>query len=82
MKSLGKHKRPATTHSYEDQLKTKIGRYAAKNGSTHAMEKFSTELGWSVPESNSLEFQASLPYMCKGSHQEEGPESSSFVRRA
>ncbi len=46
MKTLGKRKRSATTHDYDDHLKTKIGRYAAENGNASTVTKFSKDLGW------------------------------------
>ena len=47
----GLRKRSQTTHSYSDEMKTKIGRYAAENGNSYAITKFSNKLGWVVPES-------------------------------
>lgn len=57
MKSLGKRKRSASTHNYSDQVKTKIGRYAAENGNSHTVAKYSKKLGWSVPESTVRNFK-------------------------
>lgn len=45
------------TQSYEDELKTKIGRYAAENGNSRALTKFSRELGWAVPKSTIRSFK-------------------------
>lgn len=46
-----KRKQASSTHSYSDEVKVKIGRYAAENGNSHTVAKYSKELGWSVPES-------------------------------
>ena len=56
---LGKRKR-VSTHDYEDEIKTKIGRYAAENGpygNSKAVAKFSEVLGWKVPESTVRNFK-------------------------
>ena len=36
---LRKWKHSPTTHSYSDEMKTKIGRYAAENGNSYAITK-------------------------------------------
>ena len=33
-----------------DEMKTKIGKYAAENGNSYAITKFSNKLGWVVPD--------------------------------
>ena len=54
---LWKRKHSPTTHSYSDEIKTKIGRYAAENGNSYAITKFSNKLGWVVPESTVRNFK-------------------------
>ena len=36
---LRKRKHSLTTHSYSDEMKTKIGRYGAENGNSYAITK-------------------------------------------
>ena len=52
---------------YTDEIKTKIARYAAENGNTRAIRKFSEELGWMIPESTVRNFKRSyLAKVCGG----------------
>ena len=53
---LRKRKRSPTT----DEMKTKIGRYAAENGNSYAITKFSNKIGWVVPESTVRNFNTTF----------------------
>ena len=44
-------KKRGTYLVYDDQLRAKIGRYAAENGNKATVEKFSAELAHAIPES-------------------------------
>ena len=54
---LWKRKCSPTTHSYSDEMKTKIGRYAAENGNSYALTKFRNKFGLVVPESTVRNFK-------------------------
>ncbi len=47
-----KKKRKCTYQTYSDEIRARIGRYAAENGNKKAVTKFSGELGSAIPESS------------------------------
>ena len=60
--SLGKGKRKresSCNHTYTEELKTRIARYAAENGNARAVKRFSTQLGFSLLESTVRNFKKS-----------------------
>ena len=52
-----KRKRTGGNRCHNNEMKTKIARYAAENGNTSAVRKFLEDLGWLVPESTVRNFK-------------------------
>ena len=58
--SLGKGKRKresSCNHTYANELKTRIARYAAENGNARTVKRFSTQLGFTLLESTVRNFK-------------------------
>ena len=49
IRSLKRKRTAGGNRCYNDETKTKIARYAAENGNTSGVRKFSEDLGWPVP---------------------------------
>lgn len=63
--TAGKRLRINATHSYSDEMRYKIGRYALENTNIKAAEKFSKMLGHSIPESTIRNFKTAYKQMLK-----------------
>ena len=57
VKKPGRKCSSTTYHSYEPEIKAKIGRYAAENGNVAAVNKFSKVLGYELHEATVRNFK-------------------------
>ncbi len=64
-KKKRKKKRKGTYQTYSDEIRARIGRYAAENGNKKAVTKFSGELGSAIPESSVRNMKAYLKQLDK-----------------
>ena len=50
----GEKRKRGPYHRYSDKLRAKIAKYACENGNKSAVEKFSTQLGYSISGSKQI----------------------------